>query len=59
MARSVLLDAGPLVAYLLDGEEYHDWAVQQFDRFVEFHTCEPVLAEPCAERWRAWRHLVQ
>jgi uncharacterized protein len=48
MARSVLLDAGPLVAYLLEGETHHDWAVQQFDRFVRFHTCEPVLAEACA-----------
>jgi uncharacterized protein len=48
MAKSVLLDAGPLVAYLLDREEHHDWAVRQFDRFAQFHTCEPVLAEACA-----------
>jgi uncharacterized protein len=46
--QSILLDAGPLVAYLMEGDAFHDWAVQQFDRFSQFHTCEPVLAEACA-----------
>ena len=48
MARSVLLDAGPIVAFLHDGEEHHAWAVAQFRRFPQFATCEPVLAEACA-----------
>ena len=48
MAKSVLLDTGPLVAYLVEGEQHHEWAVQQFDRFAQLHTCEPVLAEACA-----------
>ena len=44
----VLLDAGPLVAYLYPRDTYHDWAVEQFDLAVEpFLTCEPVLTEAC------------
>jgi predicted nucleic acid-binding protein len=48
MAKSVLLDAGPLVAYLREKETEHDWAVEQFSRFRRFSTCEAVLAEACA-----------
>jgi predicted nucleic acid-binding protein len=48
MAPSVLLDAGPLVAYLRQKEEHHKWAVEQFRRFTRFTTCEAVLAEACA-----------
>jgi uncharacterized protein len=48
MARSVLLDAGPLVAYLIKEDEYHSWAIGQFGRFARFYTCEAVLAEACA-----------
>ena len=48
MAVSVLLDAGPLVAYLREKEEHHEWAVEQFRRFSHFATCDAVLAEACA-----------
>jgi len=48
MAKSVLIDAGPIVAFLHDEEIHHDWAVDQFRRFRRFSTCEPVLAEACA-----------
>jgi uncharacterized protein len=48
MPKSVLLDAGPLVAYLRQGETHHAWAVEQFKRFAQFSTCEAVLAEACA-----------
>jgi len=48
MPRSVLLDAGPLVAYLREAETHHGWAVEQFKRFSQFSTCEAVLAEACA-----------
>jgi uncharacterized protein len=44
MPQSVLLDAGPLVAFLRSEEQNHDWAVQQFKRFSHFITCEAVLA---------------
>ena len=48
MAKSVLLDAGPLVAYLREKETHHAWAVEQFNRFAQFSTCDAVLAEACA-----------
>jgi uncharacterized protein len=48
MPRSVLLDAGPLVAYLREAETRHGWAVEQFKRFTRFSTCDAVLAEACA-----------
>jgi len=44
----VLLDAGPLVAFLNRDDEWHNWAVAQFKRFPQFITCEAVLAEACA-----------
>jgi predicted nucleic acid-binding protein len=48
MPQSVLIDAGPIVAYLRGGDQWHDWAVKQFDRFPHFITCDAVLAEACA-----------
>jgi predicted nucleic acid-binding protein len=43
---SVLLDTGPLVAYLHSGEQHHDWAVAQFGFLTEpVLTCEPVWTE--------------
>lgn len=43
---AVLLDTGPLVAYLHAAEAHHDWAVAQFDALTEsVLTCEPVWAE--------------
>jgi uncharacterized protein len=49
MPKKVLIDAGPLVAYLREAEgKHHLWAVEQFKRFSEFSTCEAVLAEACA-----------
>jgi uncharacterized protein len=48
MPQSVLIDAGPIVAFLRDQDEYHDWSVGQFQRFPSFTTCDAVLAEACA-----------
>ena len=48
MPRSVLIDAGPLVAYLKVDDEFHEWAKAQFGRFPGFDTCDAVLAEACA-----------
>jgi predicted nucleic acid-binding protein len=46
--RGVLLDTGPLVAYLYPRDAHHEWVVEQFDRLEPpFHTCEPVIAEAC------------
>ena len=48
MSMTVLLDAGPLVAYMSERDEWHDWAVTQFASLrPPLSTCEPVLAEAC------------
>jgi predicted nucleic acid-binding protein len=46
--RVVLLDTGPLVAFLHRRDQYHQWAVEQFSRIAPpMYTCEPVLTEAC------------
>lgn len=48
MPSGVLMDTGPLVAYLSGRDAYHEWAVEQFDRLdLPFLTCEAVLTETC------------
>ena len=43
-----LLDTGPLVAYMSDRDEWHEWAVTQFSSLrPPLLTCQPVLAETC------------
>lgn len=48
MKSGVLLDTGPLVAYLHPREPYHAWALDIFN-YVDppMITCEPVVAEAC------------
>lgn len=42
----VIVDAGPLVAFMVQEEEHHAWAVERFrDLPAPLLTCEPVLAE--------------
>ena len=44
----LLLDTGPLVAYLYPRDAYHDWALEQFSRLdPPFLTCQPVITEAC------------
>jgi predicted nucleic acid-binding protein len=44
----VILDTGPLVAYLNGKDKYHEWAVARFDSLnPPFLTCEAVLSEAC------------
>lgn len=46
MNPPVLIDAGPLVAYLVREEEQHEWVRDQFAlRRPPMLTCEPVLTE--------------
>jgi predicted nucleic acid-binding protein len=46
MARSVLVDAGFLVALLSRRDFHHRWAVQQAsENSLPWHTCEAVLSE--------------
>ena len=43
---SILLDTGPLVAYLNVADQHHGWAVRQFEALEEpTITCEPVWTE--------------
>jgi len=45
-AESVLVDAGPLLAWLNRHDEHHEWTSEQFSRLrPPLLTCEPVLAE--------------
>lgn len=42
----VLVDTGPLVAFLREAEAEHEWAAEKFAELpAPFLTCEPVLAE--------------
>jgi len=42
----VLVDAGPLVAFLRQSEAEHEWALAKFKELrAPYLTCEPVLAE--------------
>jgi uncharacterized protein len=44
--RSVILDTGPLVAYLDEDEQHHGWACEQFGQIGgALVTCESVLSE--------------
>ena len=48
MARSVLVDAGFLVAMLSHRDFHHQWAVQQAsENLPPWRTCEAVLSETC------------
>lgn len=46
MKAAVLLDTGPLVAFLAAGSEHHEWVCEQWKRLhPPMLTCEPVLTE--------------
>jgi predicted nucleic acid-binding protein len=48
VTRAVLLDTGPLVAFINGRDRYHRWTTQQWaDVEPPFLTCEPVLTEAC------------
>jgi uncharacterized protein len=46
--KTVLLDAGPWVAYLRRADKHHVWAREQFSARTAFVSCDVVLAEVCA-----------
>ena len=48
MRSGILLDTGPVVAYLYPRDNHHEWAVEQFATLdLPLVTCEPVLTEAC------------
>ena len=48
MKRGVLLDTGPLVAFLDRRDKYHAWAQSQWNQIAPpMLTCEAVLSEAC------------
>jgi predicted nucleic acid-binding protein len=48
MKPVVLLDTGPLVAFLDRREKHHEWARGEFGKvYPPFLTCEAVLTEAC------------
>lgn len=48
MRRRVLLDTGPLVAFLNRRDEFHSWATDEWARIEPpILTCEAVLVEAC------------
>lgn len=48
MKRGVLLDTGPLVAFLNRRDKYHTWALAQWNQIAPpMLTCESVLSEAC------------
>ncbi|MGO9021090.1 MAG: type II toxin-antitoxin system VapC family toxin [Syntrophobacteraceae bacterium] len=48
MKRQVILDTGPLVAFLNGRDKYHDWAKNQWAQIQPpLLTCEAVISEAC------------
>jgi predicted nucleic acid-binding protein len=48
VAASVVVDTGPIVAFLDADDRYHDWAKVEFARLrPPLLTCEAVLTEAC------------
>ncbi|MBM3883619.1 MAG: PIN domain-containing protein [Verrucomicrobia bacterium] len=45
-APKVLCDTGPLVAFLVQSDEHHEWTCEQFTRIPKpMFTCEAVISE--------------
>src|SRR5919106_1535260 len=48
VAASVVVDTGPIVAFLDADDQFHDWAKEQFARLrPPLLTCEAVLTQAC------------
>ncbi|WP_420447678.1 type II toxin-antitoxin system VapC family toxin [Candidatus Palauibacter sp.] len=53
MNPEILLDTGPLIAFLNSRDRYHPWAREQWARVEPpFLTCEAVIAEACFLAYR-------
>lgn len=48
MKKNVILDTGPLVAFLNRRDKFHDWALEHWDQIQPaMLTCEAVVSEAC------------
>ncbi|WP_353572776.1 PIN domain-containing protein [Candidatus Albibeggiatoa sp. nov. BB20] len=48
MKQNIIVDTGPLVAYLSQRDKYHIWTYQQLEQISPpLLTCEAVLTEAC------------
>ena len=48
MKHGVLLDTGPLLAFLNGRDKFHDWTVAQWNQIVPpMLSCEAVVSEVC------------
>jgi predicted nucleic acid-binding protein len=48
MSRSIILDTGVLIAFLMPKDKFHTWAVSQFSQItVPVITNEAVITEAC------------
>jgi predicted nucleic acid-binding protein len=48
MKQNVIIDTGPIVAFINARDEYHKWAKEQWSRIAPpLLTCEAVLSEAC------------
>lgn len=46
--KRIIIDTGPLVAFLNKSDKYHKWSITQFSqRTPPFFTCESVISEAC------------
>ena len=46
--KKIIIDTGPLVAFLNKKDTYHNWALSQFSLLnPPFYTCESVISEVC------------
>jgi predicted nucleic acid-binding protein len=56
MRDQIILDTGPLVAFLNSRDKHHDWAVANFGQIQPpLLTCEAVISEACF-LLRSWPH---
>ena len=47
-SKRVIIDTGPLVAFINKSDHYHNWAITQFSQLnPPFLTCESVISEVC------------
>ena len=48
MKSNIIIDTGPLVSYLNKKEQFHDWALRQWNNIeLPLLTCEAVITEAC------------